>query len=238
MGHGRMTANWHARLPQLQHLQQLQHLPRDTRDTLFQLLVIAWTITPHLLHLPLWCGAMSAALLVWRARLALQAAALPHRWIISVLLIAASVLTFWGEKTLLGKEAGITLLVVLMSLKTLELRARRDALVVFFLGFFLVLTHFLYSQSLLTGLWLLLAVWGLLTAQVLAHMPVGRPSLRRAAGRCGGRASGPSTWARRCSARWPCRCGWRCCWAPCRSACQWRRCSGMHTRCCSALRRR
>ena len=171
-----MTANWHARLP------QLQHLPRDTRDTLFQLLVIAWTITPHLLHLPLWCGAMSAALLVWRARLALQAAALPHRWIISVLLIAASVLTFWGEKTLLGKEAGITLLVVLMSLKTLELRARRDALVVFFLGFFLVLTHFLYSQSLLTGLWLLLAVWGLLTAQVLAHMPVGRPSLRRAAG--------------------------------------------------------
>ena len=35
-----------------------------------------------------------------------------------------------------------------MALKTLELRARRDAFVVFFLGFFLVLTHFLYSQSL------------------------------------------------------------------------------------------
>ncbi|MDP3222059.1 MAG: DUF3488 and transglutaminase-like domain-containing protein, partial [Rubrivivax sp.] len=67
-----------------------------------------------------------------------------------------------------------------MSLKTLELRARRDALVVFFLGFFLVLTHFLYSQSLLTGVWLLVAVWGLLTALVLAHMPVGRPPLKRA----------------------------------------------------------
>ena len=172
----RRVAPWQARLL------QLQHLPRDTRDTLFQLLVIAWTIVPHLLHLPLWCGAMSAALLVWRARLALLAAALPQRWLISALLIAASALTFWGEKTLLGKEAGITLLVVLMSLKTLELRARRDALVVFFLGFFLVLTHFLYSQSLLTGLWLLFAVWGLLTAQVLAHMPVGRPSLRHAAG--------------------------------------------------------
>ncbi len=33
------------------------------------------------------------------------------------------------------------MLVVLMALKTLELRARRDALVVFFLGFFLVLTQ-------------------------------------------------------------------------------------------------
>jgi transglutaminase-like putative cysteine protease len=168
-----MMADWRARLLQL---------PRDTRDTLFQLLVIAWTITPHLLHLPPWCGVMSVALLAWRARLALTAAPLPSRWLISALLIAASALTFWGQNTLLGKEAGITLLVVLMSLKTLELRARRDALVVFFLGFFLVLTHFLYSQSLLTGLWLLLAVWGLLTAQVLAHMPVGRPTLRRAAG--------------------------------------------------------
>ena len=35
-----------------------------------------------------------------------------------------------------------------MALKTLELRARRDAFVVFFLGFFMMLTHFLYSQSL------------------------------------------------------------------------------------------
>jgi protein-glutamine gamma-glutamyltransferase len=70
--------------------------------------------------------------------------------------------------------------VVLMSLKTLELRARRDALVVFFLGFFLVLTQFLYSQALWVGLWMLPALWGLLTALVLAHMPVGRPPIRRA----------------------------------------------------------
>ncbi|MDP1900955.1 MAG: DUF3488 and transglutaminase-like domain-containing protein [Rubrivivax sp.] len=157
------------------------HLPRDTRDTLFQLAVIGWAVAPHLLHLPLWCGAMTALLLLWRARLALSSGALPHRWVVSALLVLAAGLTVWTERTLLGKEAGITMLVVLMALKTLELRARRDALVVFFLGFFLVLTHFLYSQSLATGLWLLVAVWGLLTALALAHMPVGRPPLRRAA---------------------------------------------------------
>ena len=156
------------------------HLPRETRDTLFQLSVIGWTVAPHLLHLPPWCAAMTLALLAWRARLALTAAALPSRWLISALLVVAGALTLGGERTLLGKEAGITLLVVLISLKTLELRARRDALVVFFLGFFLVLTHFLYSQSLATGLWLLAAVWGLLSALVLAHMPVGRPPLWRA----------------------------------------------------------
>ena len=99
----------------------------------------------------------------------------------------------------LGKEAGVTLLVVLMALKTLELRARRDAMVIFFLGFFLVLTHCLYSQSLLMALHMALATWGLLTALVLANMPVGKPPLWRAA-RC---------WA---TCRWRCSI-WRCrCW--------------------------
>jgi len=161
-------------------LERAAHLPRDTRDTLFHLAVIGWTIAPHVLHLPWWCGTMAVALLLWRMRLALTAGALPNRWVVSALLALAAGLTWWSERTLLGKEAGITMLVVLMALKTLELRARRDALVIFFLGFFLVLTNFLYSQSLGTGLWLLVSVWGLLTALVLANMPVGRPALGRA----------------------------------------------------------
>jgi len=157
-----------------------RNLPRETRDTLFLLGVIAWTVLPHLARLPWWCVALSALVLVWRAHLALANLRLPGRVPIAALLICAVVLTLWSEQSLFGKEAGVTLLVVLMSLKTLELRARRDALVVFFLGFFLVLTHFLYSQSLFTALAMVVSVWGLLTALVLAHMPVGRPSLRRA----------------------------------------------------------
>jgi hypothetical protein len=162
--------------------QRADQLPRDTRDTLFHLAVLAWASAPHLLHLPVWCTVMSVALLGWRARLALLGGALPGRWVVGGVLVLAAGLTLWGERTLLGKEAGITMLVVLMALKTLELRARRDALVVFFLGFFLVLTNFLYSQSLLTGVWLLASVWGLLTALALAHMPVGRPPIARAGG--------------------------------------------------------
>ncbi|MCQ4504559.1 DUF3488 domain-containing protein, partial [Vibrio parahaemolyticus] len=75
-------------------------------------------------------------------------APLPGRWLLGGILLLALALTFFSHRTLLGREAGITLLVVLMALKTLELRARRDAFAVFFLGFFLVLTHFLSSQSL------------------------------------------------------------------------------------------
>jgi transglutaminase-like putative cysteine protease len=155
--------------------------PRETRDTLFQLVLIGWTVLPHLTHLTPWVAAFTTLVLLWRARLALTGAALPGRWMLGGVLGAAVVLTVLTEQSLLGKTAGITLLVLLMALKTLELRARRDALVVFFLGFFLVLTHCLYSQSLLMALHMLLATWGLLTAVVLANMPVGKPPLKRAA---------------------------------------------------------
>ena len=155
--------------------------PRELRDTLFLLLVIGWTALPHSAHLPLWCSLLTAAVLAWRARLALVGGALPPRWQVVLVLGVAVSLTAWTERTLLGREAGVVMLVVLLALKTLELRARRDTLVVFFLGFFLVLTHCLYSQSLLTALAMGVSTWGLLTALVLANMPVGKPPLARAA---------------------------------------------------------
>jgi hypothetical protein len=128
---------------------------------------------------------MCGAVLVWRGLLAWRQAPLPSRWWVVAVLALAAGLTFWTERTLVGKDAGVTLLVVLMALKTLELRARRDAMVVFFLGFFLVLTRFLYSQSLWTAITMGLSVWGWLTALTLAHMPAGRPRLAEAAGLAG-----------------------------------------------------
>ncbi|MDE2296904.1 MAG: DUF3488 domain-containing protein [Burkholderiales bacterium] len=158
-----------------------QRLPRDARDTLFLLFVIAWTVLPHVAHLPLWCSFLTAAVLLWRTRLAVANAPLPGRWVLVAVLGLAAALTLWTYHTLLGRDPGVTMAVVLMALKTLELRARRDAFVVFFLGFFLVLTQFLYTQTLPVAAAMLVSVWGLLTALVLAHMPVGQPSLRQAA---------------------------------------------------------
>jgi transglutaminase-like putative cysteine protease len=172
----------------LNPLGRLRHLPREARDTLFQLVVIAWTIAPHAMHLAPWCVGLAAVILLVRARLAIVGAPLPSRWTLLAVLLLAVGLTLAGERTLLGKEAGVTMLVVLMALKTLELRARRDAMVVFLLGFFLVLTNFLYSQSPLVALAMVVSVWGLLTALTLAHMPVGVPALATA-GRVAARAA-------------------------------------------------
>ncbi|MEY2890368.1 MAG: hypothetical protein RJA98_276 [Pseudomonadota bacterium] len=160
----------------------LRHLPREARDTLFLLAVIGWTVLPHAFNtLPLWCSALTLGVLLWRGALAFAGGALPGRAVKLGVLLLLSALTWWSYRSLFGREPGITLAVALMALKTLELRAKRDAFVVFFLGFFLVLTQFLQSQSLAVAVAMLGSVWGLLTALVLAHMPAGRPGLWQAA---------------------------------------------------------
>ncbi|MFG6429009.1 transglutaminaseTgpA domain-containing protein [Roseateles sp. LYH14W] len=160
-----------------------ERLPRDTRDSLFLLGVITAVMAPHASHLPLWATALTGLVLLWRGHIAWRQRPLPSRWALFAIALIYAALTWLTFRTLVGREAGITLLTVLMALKTLELRARRDAFVVFFLGFFLVLTQFLYSQSLLTAAGALLSLWGLLAAVVLAQMPTGVPSIAIAARR-------------------------------------------------------
>lgn len=163
------------------YINTLNNLPRDSRDTLFLLLVIAAVVLPQVAHLPLWCSGLVAGVLVWRGTLAWKSQPLPSRWWLVILLVIAVAATFATHRTILGRDAGVTLLVILLALKTLELRAQRDAFVVFFLGFFCMLSNFLFSQSLLTAFAMLVALMGLLTALVNAHMPVGKPPLMAAA---------------------------------------------------------
>ena len=160
--------------------QTLTSLPRDARDTLFLLFVIVWVIAPQVGNLPVWASAAAAGLLAWRGWLAWAGKPLPGRWAVGALLVLAVAGTLLSHRTILGRDAGVTLIVLLLALKMLELRARRDAMVVFFLGFFTMLSNFFFSQSLPTAVAMLVALLGLLTALVNAHMPVGRPPLAHA----------------------------------------------------------
>ncbi len=162
-------------------MNKLSSLPRDARDTLFLLAVIAMVLAPQIAYLPWWCSALAAGVLAWRAALAWHSRPLPGKaWLLALMALTVGA-TWFTHRTLLGREAGVTLVVVLLTLKTLELRARRDAYVVFFLGFFTMLTSFFNSQSLPMAAAILLGLMGLLTALVNAHMPVGKPPLALAA---------------------------------------------------------
>lgn len=153
-------------------------LSRETRDSLFLIGVVTLCVAPHLQRLPLWASTLTLGLLAWRGWLAWEERPLPSRWLLAALLLAVVAGAKLTHGVVIGRQAGLTLVCVLLAMKLLELHARRDAFVVFFLGFFLVLAQYLHSQAIWVAAWSLLAVWGLLTCLVLAQMPLGQPSLR------------------------------------------------------------
>ncbi|WP_460825210.1 transglutaminase family protein, partial [Massilia solisilvae] len=141
-------------------------LPRDKADTLLLLLSAVLVLAPHTLHLPLWVTLLCAATLAWRAAITLQGRRMPS----SLLLLPVAALAMAGVMhsyhTLLGRDAGVAMLVLLVAFKTLEMHARRDLYVVVFLCFFLVLTNFFYSQAIGTALMMIASVVALLTTQL------------------------------------------------------------------------
>ena len=152
-------------------------IARESRDTLFLLAVVGWLVLMQSPHLPALTTVLALAVLAWRLWLAVRQKPLPSGWVRFGLLALCIALTVSQFKTIVGRDAGSALVVLLLTMKTLELKARRDAFVVFFLGFFTLLSHFFYSQSLLTALGILVGVFALLTALVNAHMPAGYPPL-------------------------------------------------------------
>src|SRR5690606_33068983 len=68
--------------------------------------------------------------------------------------------------SLIGRDPGITLLVLFLGLKLMEMQARRDLFVVIFLCFFLLLTTFFHSQSMFIAAMVLTAVFALVTAML------------------------------------------------------------------------
>ena len=163
-------------------LDRLASLPQQVQQTLFLLVVVAWVLLPHMVQAPLSVAAPTMALLVWRGSIALQGHALPSRWTLVVLLALAVGSTLWAHQSGFSRDAGVTLIALLLALKTLEMQARRDAVVVFFVGFFAVLTQFFSSQSIATAAYMLVAILGLLTALISTQMPGSAAPLRVAAG--------------------------------------------------------
>ncbi len=160
-------------------LRRLNALPEAARDTLFVVAVAALSVAPLLPRLPPWAAAASAALLLWRGMLAWSGRALPRRALLAALLLLGVAAVLLQYRSLFGRNPGVSLVCMLLGLKLLETRHRRDAYVVFYLGLFCVFARFLYSQSALDAAWMLLCTVGWLTALLDANLPAARPPLLR-----------------------------------------------------------
>ena len=130
------------------------------------LLSVLLVILPHFARLPLWLSLLSLAAIGWRLLYDTGKANLPGRLLRISLVFAAILGLLASYHTVVGREAGTALLVLMLSLKLLEVRNLRDVYVVIFLSFFVVVTGFLYSQSILIGLYMFLVVALLITTLI------------------------------------------------------------------------
>jgi len=153
-------------------------LARDKQDTLLLLASALLVLAPHAAHLPLWVSLLCGATLAWRAMITLRGRRMPPTLVLVPVAALAMAGVLHSYHTLLGKDAGVAMLVLLVAFKMLEMHARRDLFVVIFLCLFLILTNFFYSQSIGTALLMLLSLAALLTVQLSFQLTGAVPPLR------------------------------------------------------------
>lgn len=128
---------------------------------------------PHLLRMPLWLSAACFAIFSWRLLHELRGYDLPGRTLRYLLVFAGIGAVALVFRSLVGQEAGVALLTVMLCLKLLELHTLRDAMIALFIGYFMVIGGLLFSQSIFMGGYLLLVVLALTAALVALNHPSG-----------------------------------------------------------------
>lgn len=149
---------------------QTSSAARERRDILVLLIAVALVVFPHFEHTAWWATSIVLLLLVWRIWITLAQRPLPGRIVMLPLLLAAAGAVYLQHRTLAGQDAGVTLLLLLMALKLLEMRARRDIFVVIFLAFFILLMQYLYGQEIQVAVITLLAVTALFFVLVSVNL--------------------------------------------------------------------
>ena len=141
--------------------------PAIPRISLTWLLVAqALVIVPHLGNLPLWVIGLWLGCAGWRVQIFRMRVGYPTRLATAGLMLAAAAGVFASRGSLVGLDAGVVLLIAAFVLKLVELRSQRDALVLILLGFFCVVTAYLFDDSLLAAAYSLLPVSALLAALI------------------------------------------------------------------------
>ena len=146
----------------------------NARDLAWLIASLVLVIAPHALRAPWWLTLLTLCLFGWRLYFSLNRAPLPSRWLV-LGVAAVAMLGVWIEfRTLFGRQSGILLLMLFSGLKLLETRTHRDAAIAVFLGYFLVITNFLYTQTIPTAAAMGAALF-LLTATLIGFAAPQRP---------------------------------------------------------------
>ncbi len=129
------------------------------------------TVSRHIENVPVWAVIGAFMIAGWRYFLEIRNLPLPSRWIRLMVTFGICVAILLSYRTFWGRDPGITALILLASLKLLELKTDRDFNLVIFLCYFLILGIFLYDQTIPILMFTILAVIFLTAAVLRIQLP-------------------------------------------------------------------
>lgn len=142
------------------------------RNALVWIIISLFTlVAPHVQRIPLWVLGVYVLAAGWRIMVYRGRWSFPGRWVKLVLTISSFAGVVLSYGTVLGLEPTVALLLTAFALKLIELAERKDAYVLLFLGYFICITEFLFSQDLPIVLYSLLNILLVTTALVALHQP-------------------------------------------------------------------
>lgn len=121
-------------------------------------------ILPLLIKLPFWIWAVWIFALVWRIRIHLGHWRFPSTLAKLVLGVGCAGGIYITYSGVTGVEPMVGFLVCSFILKIVEMRTKKDALIVLFIGFIAVAAQFLFAQDVVAGLYGFFSLFILLTA--------------------------------------------------------------------------
>ena len=139
---------------------------------LWLVVALSLCVIPHALRVPVWIPVLFFIMAAWRLftssgkdsafdKLKFFA---PLLKLITVLVIFIGIFLSYG--TLIGRDAGVALLILLAGMKLVEIKSQRDRYITSFIGLLLILTNFFYSESILTALYMGICVVAVLSALI------------------------------------------------------------------------
>ncbi|UCH97048.1 MAG: DUF3488 domain-containing transglutaminase family protein [Candidatus Aminicenantes bacterium] len=137
-------------------------------------MTIGWHLW-HVPEIPIWAIVAVVPMSIFSYRRIIKEKPLPSTVLrigLTIASVVGIILTFGSP---LGRDPGMTTLILLSSLKLMELKTRRDFMFIVFMCYFLILGNFLYDQS-LPDLAFMIAAVILITAAVLRlNHPLNEP---------------------------------------------------------------
>ena len=142
------------------------------RNALVWIIICLFTlIIPHAARVPFWVLAVYVLAVTWRILVYRGRWSFPGRWVKVALTVSGFAGIYFSYGSVIGLEPTVSLLLTAFALKLIELSHKKDAYVLLFLGYFICITEFLFSQDLLITLYSLLNVTLITTALVALHQP-------------------------------------------------------------------